>query len=89
MNFILFFDKIWIQNVGEIECEVTSVTENSNKFQNTGFWKENSIENVVTLGPMAQATLVCIKLTSFFPTCSKPQNQCFAWKCKIVVLRVI
>jgi hypothetical protein len=55
-----------------------------------GFWKENSIENVVTLGPMAQATLVCIKLTSFFPTCSKSQNQCFACKCKIVVfLRVI
>jgi len=27
-----FFDKIWIQNVGDIDFEVTSVTENSNKF---------------------------------------------------------
>jgi len=27
------------------------VVENSNKFKNTKFWKEKSIENVVTLGP--------------------------------------
>jgi len=31
---------------------------NSNKFQKTRFWKEKSVEDVVTLGPMAQATLV-------------------------------
>jgi hypothetical protein len=34
------------------------VVENSNKFQKTKFWKEKSIEDVVTLGPTPQATLV-------------------------------
>jgi hypothetical protein len=32
--------------------------ENSNKFQKTKFCKEKSVEDVVTLGPMAHATLV-------------------------------
>jgi len=31
-------------------------TKNSNKFQITKFWKEKSLEDVVTLGPMAHAT---------------------------------
>ncbi len=35
-----------------------SAPENSNKFQKTWFWKEKSVGDVVTLGPMAQATLV-------------------------------
>jgi hypothetical protein len=30
----------------------------SNKFQKTRFWKEKSVEDVVTLGPTAQAMLV-------------------------------
>jgi hypothetical protein len=34
-----------------------STTENSNKFQKTKFWKEKSVEDVVTLGSMAHATL--------------------------------
>jgi hypothetical protein len=38
---------------------VISATENSNKFQKTRFWKEKkSVEDVVTLGPIAEATLV-------------------------------
>jgi len=37
-----------------------SATGNSNKFQKTRFWKEKSVEDVVTLGAMAQATLVNI-----------------------------
>jgi hypothetical protein len=37
-----------------------SATENSNKFQKTRFWKEKSVEDVVTIGAMAQATLVNI-----------------------------
>jgi hypothetical protein len=42
---------------------VISATENSkNKFQKTRFWKEKSVEDVVTLGPTAQATLVIMKL---------------------------
>jgi len=44
--------------VGDIDFEVISAAENSNKFQKTMFWKEKSVEDVVTLGPMAQATLV-------------------------------
>jgi hypothetical protein len=39
---------------------VISATENSNKLQKTGFWKEKSVEDVVTLGPTAQATLVIL-----------------------------
>jgi len=35
-----------------------SAAENSNKFQKTGFWKEKSVEDMVTLGPTAHATLV-------------------------------
>jgi len=34
--------------------------ENSNKFQKTRFWKEKSVEDVVTLGATAQVTLVYI-----------------------------
>jgi hypothetical protein len=37
---------------------VISATGNSNKFQKTRFWKEKSVEDVVTLGPMAQTALV-------------------------------
>jgi hypothetical protein len=45
--------------VGYIDFEVISATENSNKFQKTRFWKEKSVEDVVTLEPMAaHATLV-------------------------------
>jgi hypothetical protein len=40
--------------------EVISGAENSNKFQKTRFWKEKSVEDMVTLGPMTQATLVLI-----------------------------
>jgi hypothetical protein len=47
--------------VGDIDFEVVSITENSNKFQKTRFWKEKSVENVVTLEPTAHATLVYIK----------------------------
>jgi hypothetical protein len=32
--------------------------ENSNKILKTRFWKEKSVEDVVILGPMAQATLI-------------------------------
>jgi hypothetical protein len=40
---------------------VISVTENSKKFQKTRFWKEKSVEDVVTLEPRAHHTLVYIK----------------------------
>jgi hypothetical protein len=50
------FGKNWIQNVGDIDFIVISAAGNSNKFQKTRFWKEKSVEDVVTLGPTAQAT---------------------------------
>ncbi len=41
-----------------IDLKVISATENSNKFQKTRFWKEKSVEDVVTLGSMAQVTVI-------------------------------
>jgi hypothetical protein len=35
--------------VGDIDLKVIFASENSNKFRKTRFWKENSVENVVTL----------------------------------------
>ncbi len=57
-----------------------SPTENSNKFQKTRFGKEKSVEDVVTLGPTAQATIVDMIEYSLFdfnentvaPTCFQP-----------------
>jgi hypothetical protein len=40
--------------------EVIYAVENSNKFQKTRFWNEKSVEDMVTLGPTAHATLVYI-----------------------------
>jgi hypothetical protein len=40
---------------------VISTIENSNKFQKTRFWKEKSVEDMVTLWPIAHATLVYYK----------------------------
>jgi hypothetical protein len=48
--------------VGDIDLEVISGVENSNKVQKTRFWKEKSVEAVVALGPTVQATLVYIKM---------------------------
>jgi hypothetical protein len=39
--------------VRDIDFQVISTTENSNKFQKTWSWKEKSVEDVVTLGPTA------------------------------------
>jgi hypothetical protein len=44
---------------------VISAAENSNKFQKTRFCKEKLVEDMVTLGPTAQATLVSIKYILF------------------------
>jgi hypothetical protein len=35
--------------VADIDLKVISATENSHKFQITRFWKEKSVEDVVTL----------------------------------------
>jgi hypothetical protein len=47
--------------MGNIDFYVISASKNSNTFQKTRFWKEKSVEDVVTLGRMAQATLVFLK----------------------------
>ncbi len=44
--------------MGNVDFKVIFAIENSNKFQKTRFWKEKLVEDMVTLGPMAQATLV-------------------------------
>jgi len=37
--------------VGDIDLKVIFVAQNSNKFQKTRFWKEKSVEDMVTIGP--------------------------------------
>jgi hypothetical protein len=54
------FDMIWIHIVGDIDFKVISAAQNSNKFPKNRFWKEKSVEDLVTLGPTAQATLVFV-----------------------------
>jgi len=46
--------------VGDIDLKVIFAAENSNNFQKIRFWKEKSVEAVVTLGPTAHAALVPI-----------------------------
>ncbi len=50
--------------MGDIDVKVISAAENSNKFHKTRFWKEISVEDVVILGPTAQATLVLMNEAS-------------------------
>jgi hypothetical protein len=37
--------------VENIDFKVISTVENSNKFQKNKFWKEKSVDDMVTLGP--------------------------------------
>ncbi len=60
MEFIDFGFRMWEILILKVIC----APENSNKFQKTRFWKEKSVEDVVTLGPPAQATLVSIMFSS-------------------------
>ncbi len=46
--------------MGDIYFQVIFATKNSNRFHKTKFQKEKLVENVVTLGPIAQATLVYV-----------------------------
>ncbi len=47
--------------MGDINFQVISIIENSNKFPKTKFWKEELVEDVVTLRLKAHATLVTMK----------------------------
>jgi hypothetical protein len=53
---------------------VISAAENSNKFQKTRFWKEKSVENVLTLGPTAQATRVSMYYLGWLSS-KEPNNN--------------
>jgi hypothetical protein len=44
--------------VKDIDFSMIYVAENSHKFQKTKFWKEKLVEDGVTLGPIAHATLI-------------------------------
>jgi hypothetical protein len=52
--------------------------ENSNKSQKTGFWKEKSVEDVVTLGPTTQATPVYLT-QRWMKLCNSLTHSCVAW----------
>ncbi len=56
--------------MGDIDFKVKSAAENSNKFQKTRFWKEKSVENVVTL----QGLPFNSSMISFIFCCSKNQH---------------
>jgi len=51
------------------------IAANSNKFPKTRFWKEKSVEDMETLGPTAQATLVII-ITGFSLRSKAPAKNC-------------
>ncbi len=52
--------------MGDIDFKVISFTENSNKFPKTRFWKEKSLENVVTLEGLAfNSYLVVQKIDTY------------------------
>jgi hypothetical protein len=56
-------ESIWYDldsKCGRFGFIVNYVVENSNKFQKTRFWNEKLVEDMVTLGPTAHATLVYI-----------------------------
>ncbi len=59
----------------DIDFYVISAAKNSNKLQKTRFWKKKSVEDLVTRGPTAQATLV------FWKSGPASQNRCHAQAC--------
>ncbi len=53
--------------MGNIHFKVIYAAENSNKFQKTRFLREKSLGDVVTVGPMAHATLISFTKTKLEP----------------------
>ncbi len=54
----IYLARFEFRMLDNINLWVISATENSNKFQKTRFWKIKAVEDMVILGPTAQATLV-------------------------------
>jgi hypothetical protein len=62
--------------VGDIDFEVISAAENSNKFQKTRFWKEKSVENVVTLeGLLFNSSMISFHVWLFKKSIHTLQNN--------------
>jgi cell division protein FtsB len=62
--------------VGDIDFKVIFATENSNKFQKTRFWKEKSVENMVTLeGLLFNSSMISFHIWMFKKSIHTLQNN--------------
>ncbi len=62
--------------MGDIDFEVISAAENSNKFQKARFWKEKSVENVVTLeGLPVNSSMISFHIWLFKKSIHTLQNN--------------
>jgi hypothetical protein len=62
--------------VGNIDLKVISTAENSNKFQKIKFWKEKSVENVVTLeGSPFNSSMISFHIWLFKKSIHTLQNN--------------
>jgi hypothetical protein len=69
--------------VGDVDVEVISATENSNKFQKARFCKEKMVEDVLTLGlgPTAESTESIVHYPRTHETeCRCHQNRIYVMK---------
>jgi hypothetical protein len=66
--------------VGNIDLKVIFVTKNANKFQKTKFWKEKSVENVVTLeGLPFNSSMISFHIWLFTKLIHTWQNNVHTW----------
>jgi hypothetical protein len=62
--------------VGDNDFKVIVVVENSNKFQKTRFWKENSVENVIILkGLPFNSSIISFHIWQFKKSIHTLQNN--------------
>jgi hypothetical protein len=74
------FDKIWIQNVGDIDFKMIFVSEDSHKFQKTRFWKEKTVEDVVKLeGLSFNSSMISFHIWLFKKLIHTLQNNVHTW----------
>jgi hypothetical protein len=71
--------------VGDIDLKMISAAENSNKFQKTRFWKEKSVENVVTLeGLPINSSMISFHIWLFKKLIQTFQNNVHIFGCPIL-----
>ncbi len=62
--------------MGDNDLKVISAAENSNKFQKARFWKEKSVENVVTLeGLPVNSSMISFHIWLFKKSIHTLQNN--------------